>query len=100
INFFISKRKFSFSILFAISFCHFTFAQNKQIDSLVGVLKNSKEDSGKVNALNLIGRQFYLVNSYDSALSCARRAQQLGEKLNYKKGIANAYRGIGNVYTD
>ena len=88
-----------FISLFAFSF-HCIRAQNKQIDSLKGVLKISKDDTSKVNVLNLIGRQFFLVTAYDSAAAYADRAKALAEKLGFKKGIANADRGIGNVYTD
>src|SRR6266498_2767262 len=98
--YFLRKGKFSFSLLLLILFCISISAQNKQIDSLRNVLTMAKEDTGKVNTLNLLGRQFYLVNSYDSSVAYANRAQLLAEKLNFTKGIANACRGIGNANTD
>ena len=78
-------------ILFSIG----GMAQNKQIDSLVVVLKIVKEDTNKVNILYQLSDE-----SMDDkdVLHYAEESLELAEKLNYKKGIANASNNIGYVF--
>ncbi len=70
-------------------------AQNQQkIDSLLNVLKTAKEDTGKVNQLNMLGWE--LMNSNpDTSTLLSTQALQLAEKKQWKKGIANSYNQLG-----
>lgn len=77
-------------------FCCFTlFGQaQKEVDSLLAVLKTAKEDTNKVNTL-------FTLSEYcaeEDILQYAEAALRLSEKLNYKKGIANSLGNIGFAY--
>jgi signal transduction histidine kinase len=71
--------------------------QKSKIDSLERAARNAKEDSNKVITLNLLTRQIYLRGNYDTATFYANEAKVIAEKINYKKGLANAYNNIGNI---
>ena len=71
-------------------------AQNKQIDSLLSVLKTAREDSNKVNILYQLSE---LCDAED-ILKYAEPSLKLSEKLNYKKGIANSFNNIGFVHSE
>ncbi len=73
-------------------------SQTNKTDSLLAVLKNAKEDTGKVNTLLVFCRQLELHSRYKSSDSVAKMALELSQKLNFKKGIGNAYLKIGNIY--
>lgn len=87
-------------ILFTLSIIQICYAQklNKE-DSLIFALSTSKEDTNKVNILNLLSEHAgWRVGNYDTALLWAEQAQMLAEKLNYKKGITTSYNNMGIVY--
>ncbi|MFH2143505.1 MAG: tetratricopeptide repeat protein [Bacteroidota bacterium] len=64
------------------------FTQNK-IDSLFGVI-DRKNDSIKVDALIKLAVEYYKINA-DTSLIFSAKALNLADKLNYKKGISDAY---------
>lgn len=66
-------------------------------DSLKQVLKNSGEDTLKVNILISICQNEYR-SSPDSAIFYGNEALRLSEKLNFGKGSANACKYIGMGY--
>ena len=72
--------------------------QQKKIDSVKNVIKISALDSNKVNSLNFLSRQYYLVGNYDSSIISANEAKSLGEKIGFKRGSANALNNLGNDY--
>ena len=68
-----------------------------EIDSLKKVLSIAKEDTNKVNALNALS---YVTNNNGEggeALQYAEKALALAEKINYKKGKAEALLNNSNV---
>ena len=69
-------------------------AQQTKIDSLLNILKTSKEDTNKVNVL------YFLSEICDEAdiLKYCEPALKLAENLNYQKGVANISNNIGNVF--
>ena len=73
-------------------------AQKSKADSLILALKTQADDTTKVNTLNLLSRQVYLLGKYDSAFVVANSAIALGNKIGFKKGIANGYNMVGNSY--
>ena len=77
------------------SFC---FAQNKNIDSLLILLKTDKLDTVKVNHLLQLIRECEMTGSFENGLNYGREALELSLKLNFKKGIAKADNSIGNIY--
>ncbi len=89
-------------LFFLIVNCQFlivndSYAQNNRIDSLQKALQTAKEDTNKVNTFNAMSRQLYLTSNYDTALYYAGKAKILAEHLSFQKGIAEAYRNIGNA---
>src|SRR5665213_1073478 len=83
----------------AICFCHLTsLAQNKNIDSLLTLIKTDKADTNKVIHSYKICTEFRNIGLYDTALHYGNTALQLAQQLNFKKGIASSYNNIGSVY--
>jgi tetratricopeptide (TPR) repeat protein len=79
-------------------------AQNKNIDSLLILLKKDKEDTTKVNRLNALSWEFSSVNP-DSAILFGNQALHLSEKIilpntliAWQKGIGASYNRIGWGY--
>lgn len=87
-----TRNIFLFILFFA--FYQLCDAQNTVIDSLKQVLYMSNEDTLKVNTLISICQNEYR-SLPDSAIFHGNQALNLSEKLNYSKGIANAYKYIG-----
>src|ERR1035437_3505268 len=79
----------------AFCFCHLTLlAQNKNIDSLLTLLKTDKADTNKViHLLNLADK--YSNQNSDSAIFFAEQSKNIAEKLNNKKFVADALSAIG-----
>ncbi|MBN3521017.1 tetratricopeptide repeat protein [Algoriphagus lutimaris] len=74
-----------------------SLAQTNRIDSLIQSIGKLEEDSVKVSGYIDLGREYF-----DSDLSRTifymDSAIQLGEKVNYKKGLADAYNLKGRAY--
>jgi len=81
----------SLIFLFKLNDC---YAQNTKINSLQNLLRIAKEDTNKVNILYEISEEC----AEEDILKYAVPALQLAEKLNYKKGIADASNNIGYAY--
>ncbi|SIO01822.1 tetratricopeptide repeat-containing sensor histidine kinase [Algoriphagus halophilus] len=83
--------------LFAALYLPKSFAQTNRIDSLVQSIGELNEDSTMVTAYIDIGREYFdtdlsmTIHYMDSAI-------QLGEKVDYKKGLADAYNLKGRAY--
>jgi len=74
---------------------------NTVIDSLQQVIKTAKEDTNKVNALNMLSEKAgWQVGNYDTAFYYAANAKRLAERLSYKKGMGASYYHIGNVHAN
>lgn len=86
-----------FLILFSNSFC---YAQSlSKEDSLLSVLKTAKEDTNKVNTLNLLSEYAgWRIDNYDTAFFYAQNALQLAEKSKYKYGVAVSKYNFGKIY--
>jgi tetratricopeptide (TPR) repeat protein len=67
-------------------------------DSLLRVLKTAKEDTNKVNTLNLLSRQYSNTGLYEQAKNYAEQAQSVSEKIDFKIGLGNAISNIGVAY--
>ncbi len=75
-------------------------AQNGKIDSLQNLLDHhSQVDTVRVNLLNEIASSSRH-SEPEKSLNYAEEALKLANKINYKKGIADAFNFIGLVYTD
>ena len=93
--------KYAVLLLLIILTCELSAtAPNKHtIDSLNALLKRSVHDSVRADSY------FHLAMEYwddvpDKALDYATQILALSERIGYKRGIADAYRVIGGVYSD
>lgn len=87
-------------IFFVLSANLTLFAQtDKQIDSLTAILtKQSSSDTLTVNRMNMLARALAQKRQFELATSYAQKALKLSENLHFKKGKANAYHILGNLY--
>src|ERR1039458_2864591 len=86
-------------IIFLIGvFCFWSSlsGQDKITDSLLTVLHTAKEDTARINTLNLISCEFKS-NNPDTAIYFAKQALVLASKIEYKIGIADAYTWLGTA---
>jgi tetratricopeptide (TPR) repeat protein len=72
-------------------------AQNK-IDSLRTLLKTDKEDTNKVIHLNKVCRGYIIIGEFDKGLPYSKQASVLAQSLRFKKGEAQSYNNIGNIF--
>jgi serine phosphatase RsbU (regulator of sigma subunit)/tetratricopeptide (TPR) repeat protein len=91
------KRIRSILIILFLAVYQICSAQNHLIDSLKLVLGTSKEDSTKVEVLISICKT-ECRELPDSAIFHGNEALKMSEKLEYRKGIADAYKYIGMGY--
>ena len=91
--------------LFLLLFCFFDLSvsaqtQNNAIDSILKVLKTSKEDTNKVKSLTVLIWILRNVSDYERAKQYADSALLLADKLNFKQGKAAAYNTLGVINMD
>jgi len=89
-----------FIIFIVYSFIATAQGDSLKIDSLKKVLAMEKEDTNKVNTLNKLSHLFYVNNDNTNAVDVANTALQIAQKTNFKKGISNAYRNLGDAHMD
>src|SRR5688572_6340606 len=84
-----------FTLCFSIAgfVCNSVGQNQHKIDSLLNVLNTTKEDTGKVNILNALGRALSDSNP-DTSLILANQALSLSKKAKSKKLIADSYNVI------
>lgn len=94
----ISIRSVTYYILFSLFFIKISNAQNNKLtDSLKNVLSKSGSDTTRVNLLNQLSIAYYDIENADSSMHYANQALQEAKKINYKKGLARAYRNFAGV---
>ncbi|MFL5752063.1 MAG: tetratricopeptide repeat protein [Bacteroidia bacterium] len=99
------KKHYSIFFLLLV-FCINAAAQRQErLDSLLQLIKaldkkpsSSKNDTVKINALNILGREVINTGDLEKADSLSRIALKLGEKNNFKRGIVRSLNTIGIVY--
>jgi len=84
-----------FSLFFISSFL---YSAQDQTDSLLIFVKSAKEDTSKVNALNKLSQDLTNFGKFDEAKRYVEEALTLGKKLNFQRGIAEAYNNKGVIY--
>ncbi len=89
-------KSFSLLILFIFVFSLISFCKS-EIDSLENIANDGKQDTGSVNALNLLSRMYWS-SEEAKALFYRNKALLLAEKINYTKGIAQALNNLGVIY--
>ncbi|MES2138130.1 MAG: tetratricopeptide repeat protein [Bacteroidota bacterium] len=101
-----NNKKFFFIFLFSL-FISFgegwggaLFAQNKNIDSLLILLKKDQPDTNKVKHLYFLSWQYINSGLYNTGLLYSYEAIALAEKINFPKGISASYGNIGLYYKE
>jgi adenylate cyclase len=91
-----AKRIFLVILLLAITRAPAQNPEKKAIDSLLSVLKSTKDEILRVNILNDIAYEFKRSDP-DTAIYFANEAQVIAIRLNYKIGIATAFINISSA---
>jgi len=86
-----------YSLFFMVSPAN---AQQRKIDSLYSLLRTEKEDTNRVNTLIKLSWEFYITGDYNKSDSLCKIVLPLGQKLNFKRGVAFAYNYLGNTASD
>lgn len=73
------------------------FAQNNKIDSLKRIIETGVKDTSLVVTLNELSREVLNTEDIKQSLEYARKANELANQLNYKKGMAYSLKNIGLV---
>ncbi|MBN8703512.1 MAG: tetratricopeptide repeat protein [Bacteroidetes bacterium] len=89
-------KKFATVLFLVISFV--SIAQKREIDSLVVVLNAAKEDTFKVNTLNVLSDKLWQRGDYKQAMDYVVQGKTLAEKINFKKGKATAFIHSALIY--
>ena len=71
--------------------------QSPEIDSLLSVLDNAPMDSARVNTLLQLSSKYYRTVPAE-AIRLGKEARNLAEEIDFKKGLAFAYKSIGMGY--
>lgn len=87
-------KKSSLIIVFILSICSFGVSQNRIIDSLKIISKNTKNDSLKAIYDCKIGKEFWYINT-DSSNYYTKKAQQVAFKKNMKGILPYCYNNYG-----
>src|SRR5688572_16144396 len=90
-------RNKTFLLFIFISAIHATgiAQQDKIADSLLNVLKTQKEDTNRVNTLNLLARYYWRTGDNSLAMKYANDAIAGGTKLNFSQGTFQGYYNLG-----
>lgn len=75
-------------------------AQTPEIDSLLNILKLSKEDTSKVNVLNQLADSYWKKDLLDKAFSSSQNALTLSEKIGFKSGSVKSYLNFAKIYDE
>ncbi|GAA3522846.1 hypothetical protein GCM10022393_41910 [Aquimarina addita] len=98
---YLPSKRIGFCIIIGV-FLSFNFSyaseKTKKIDSLLATLDSyQKEDRIKVNLLNAIGFEYWIVDA-NKSIYFGEQALELSEELTYNVGLAKANRIIGVAY--
>jgi adenylate cyclase len=83
------------NIIFLACFCTTVFAN--EVDSLKKILSTKIADSTRVDILNALSKSLFNTNP-DTSIIIATTAKSLAEQINYKTGLALAFKNIGKGY--
>ncbi|MEZ5195702.1 MAG: adenylate/guanylate cyclase domain-containing protein [Bacteroidales bacterium] len=81
-------------MLFACFICR---SQDAEVDSLKIIIQSASDDSTKVNMLIDLAGKYYLTDSA-AAIKYSTQARDLALKIEFKTGLAYAYKSIGLSY--
>ena len=93
-----TRKSCRFIIVLVIFFCSvFTNSFANETDSLKKLLTTKIADTTRVNVLNALSKSLFSLNP-DSSVAVATTAKTLAERINYKTGLALAYKNMGIGY--
>lgn len=100
------KMKIKYFLTFTLFFPIFltdyqgatSFAQNRQIDSLLTLIKADRSDTIKINHLITLCNEYRSIGDYNNCLSYGNKALQIASLISTQKYKASAYNNIGNIY--
>ncbi len=86
-------------IIFSLFFPSILRGQDKQLDSLVRAVSKMNNDTSKVNTLNAISKKYFTTDP-EKSVFYGLQSSAIAKKLNFKRGLAYAYKntGIGYFY--
>lgn len=82
------------TLSFSFIFCFYVRAFSNEVDSLKKVLSTDINDTKRVDVLNSLSKALSHTN-LDSSILIANEAKKLAEKVDYKPGLALAWKNIG-----
>lgn len=88
-------RFIAVNVVFLLCFHAYAFAN--EADSLRKILATNMNDTARVDVLNALSKSLSHTNA-DSAIIIANEAKALAEKVDYKPGLALAYKNTGMGY--
>jgi tetratricopeptide (TPR) repeat protein len=75
------------------------YAQEHKIDSVLTLItKDKKEDTNKAQYYDILSGYYSHSGQMDKSMGVADSSLAISQKLNYQKGICNAYSTLGNDY--
>ncbi len=92
------KKKILFPVLYFSVIALNCFSQNRNIDSLLPLLKKDAADTSKVIHLYKLTREFELIGDFQKGLNFGSASIELATALDFKNGIAQASNNVGNIY--
>ena len=90
-------KKFIYTYLFVCSFATHLVSNNRNVDSLIVLLKSASADTSKANYYNLISIEYWKTGDYANGLLFADSALQKATALNFKTALASAHDNIGTI---
>src|SRR5687767_5537550 len=94
-----SRKVLFLTLIICLLFVPNVLAQQTKTDSLLTVIKTAQEDSNKVNTLNLLAKEILsTTGDYVKAAEYCQQAIDLAQRINYKKGNAQALNLLGTTF--
>jgi adenylate cyclase len=90
----LSRKLFCLLIIFL---CIKGYSQDSKTDSLKALIQKTENDTTKVNLLNSVSYNLF-TSSPAEAIEYGKQALKLSVEINFKKGIAYAFKNIGLGY--
>ncbi len=84
-------------VSFVLLLCFHQRAFSNETDSLRRLLATTIPDTTRVNVLNALSKSLFNSNP-DTSVTIAAKSKLLAEKINYKKGLALAFKNMGIGY--
>lgn len=75
-----------------------SFATGQRADSILNLINKDKDDTSKVNHLNVLCITYCSLGKTDSAMKLGNQALALAQQISYPKGVGDAYNGIATAF--